>query len=290
MATLKVIKKRISSVKNTQKITRAMKMVAAAKLRKAQIAIEGSRPFVEKMGDFIDQIASKMTDKQMKKFPLFGERAEIKKTLLFIMTSNKGLCGGFNGNLLRKAEKFINEEKKSGKSVEIVMIGKKGREYFTAKGIEIDRYEPKWADNLSYEAALSLTESVSDRYKDGQVDRVCFMYNKFKSAISQEVSLTTLLPFEYEKKNDYNVDFIYEPNKELILNDLLPRFLAAKMTGFHKESIASELGSRMTAMDNATNNASDMINSLSLVYNRARQAAITTELMDIVNGAESLNK
>lgn len=289
MATLKSIKKRIGSVKNTQKITRAMKMVAAAKLRRAQQAITGSRPFVTKMGEIIEEIASKLPEEELQKLPLFSSRKKIKKITVFVMTSNKGLCGGFNGNLLRHAKKFLHEMKFRDIEIELICIGKKGREFFVSDGnFTISRFEPDWADDLPYDVALKLTQELGDKFINGETDEVYFIYNKFNSAISQEPSTTRLLPFDCDTQESYGIDFIYEPNKKKIMEDLIPRYLAAKTNIFHKESLASELGSRMTAMDNATKNAGEMIGSLSLQYNRLRQAAITTELMDIVNGAESI--
>lgn len=286
MATLKTIKKRITSVKSTQKITKAMKMVAAAKLRRAQQSVLGSRPFVNKLKDVVEQIVSKLSDKDHS--PLMIAREEVCRAKVFVFSSNRGLCGGFNSNLLRRADTFVKDLKKQGIAVELIVIGKKGREFFAARHVTVDQNILTWAESISYEEALTATQELATNYVDGLFDEVYVIYNQFISAISQKPTVEKLLPLAFKTDSTYGIDFLYEPNKADILNDLLPRYMASQLQKVHKESLASELGARMAAMESATKNASEMIGKLTLLYNRARQAAITTELLDIVNGAESL--
>jgi len=288
MATLRDIKKRITSVKNTQKITKAMKMVAAAKLRRAQTNVMGSRPYLNKLKEIVLDISSQADEK--KGNPLFKAREEVKKVAVLVFTSNRGLCGGFNSNLLRKADAFLKELKLKGVETELVIIGKKGREFFKARGVEISDTNVDWAEDFPFEDAAKLTEEVAKQYIDGEIDEYYLIYNKFISAITQENTIEKLLPIELEEAEEtYGVEYIYEPSKEALLEKFLPKFLATQVYKSHLESLASELGARMAAMDSATKNASEMIGKLTLQYNRARQAAITTELMDIVNGAEAIS-
>lgn len=286
MATLKSIKKRITSVKNTQKITKAMKMVAAAKLRRAQESVVGSRPFIEKMKEVVGLIVGRLDEKDAS--PLLQPHDEVKNVKIYIFSSNRGLCGGFNSNLMRFADGFIRDLQARKLNVHVVMIGKKGREYFKARRLQLDKSILEWADAMSYEEALELTKDFKAEYEAGEVDEIYFLYNQFISAISQKPTAEKVLPLFIETETIEGVDFLCEPDKATILDDLLPRYIAGQIHRAHKESLASELGARMSAMDSATKNASEMIGKLTLQYNRARQAAITTELMDIVNGAESL--
>lgn len=289
MANLKLIKKRIASVKNTQKITKAMKMVAAAKLRRAQTAVTSSRPFLNKMQEVVHELIQKLSTKDK---PVYLQpHKTIKKVRVTVVSSNKGLCGGFNSNLLRQSEKFLRELKDQGKIFELFLIGKKANEYFTARRYKINNLNTAWADAMSFEEAAGLCRQNVEDYKNNHIDECYFVYNKFTSAISQVPTIEKLLPVESSQKTEksFGIDYIYEPSQKAILDDLLPRFLASKVQMFHKESLASELGARMAAMDSATKNASEMIDGLTLQYNRARQAAITMELLDIVNGSESLN-
>lgn len=288
MASLRDIKKRIGSVKNTQKITKAMKMVAAAKLRRAQMAVIGSRPYSDKLKEVVMDIVAKSSSKG--RHPLFKAREEVKTVRVLVFASNRGLCGGFNSNLLRRLERFLREIKMQGKSYEIHAIGKKARDYLTARKYEIKGFYAEWADALDFDAAVELTEKTIAGYVNGEFDEFYLVYNKFKSAISQEPTIEKLVPLAMDDSEPaYGIDYIYEPSKEELLREQLPKFIAMQIYKAHLESLASELGSRMSAMDNATSNASDMIDRLSLKYNRARQAAITTELMDIVNGAEAIS-
>lgn len=291
MANLKVIKKRILSVKNTQKITKAMKMVAAAKLRRAQQTVVASRPYMNKMTEIVTEIVARLPEE--KKPGFLKAREQEKHARVFVFTSNRGLCGAFNGGLLRFAEKFLRGFRSEGKTVELIVIGKKGNEFFKARQQKIDRLEEQLANELTFETAQNIAQDCVRAYENHKTDACYFLYNKFASAISQKPTAEKLLPvvleFSEEIVQDVNfVDYLYEPGRVEILNELLPKYLASKIRMFHKESYASELGARMTAMDNATKNASEMMDGLTLKYNRARQAAITMELLDIVNGAESL--
>ena len=284
MATLSDIKKRIGTVKNTQKITKAMKMVAAAKLRRAQSAVIGSRPFSKKLKELVVDIASNSRDN-----PLFTKRDEVKKVELLVFTSNKGLCGAFNSNLLRRTEAFIRDLDEKHIPYSLNVIGKKGRDYFKARDVKIDSENQEWATKFPFEDANQMVEEVSKRFIAGDFDEYYLVYNEFMSAIKIEPTFQKLFPLEIESQDEsYGIDYIYEPSKEELLESLLPRYLSTQVYKAHLESLASELGSRMSAMDNATNNAKDMIGKLTLQYNRARQSSITTELMDIVNGAEAL--
>ncbi len=288
MATLRDIKKRIGTVKNTQKITKAMKMVAAAKLRRAQSAVIGSRPYADNLKQVVTDIAQRSSSKNSN--TLFVARDEVKKVGVIVFSSNRGLCGGFNSNLMRRTDRFLKELKAKNIAYHLIVVGKKGRDFMVARHYKIDRFEPNWADAFSYNDALDFTENVVNEFSSQKIDEFYLMYNQFKSAISQEVTLEKLLPVAIEEGEEFvGIDYLYEPKKEELLDELLPKYLATQVYKAHLESVASELGSRMSAMDNATKNASEMISSLTLRYNRARQAAITTELMDIVNGAEAIS-
>lgn len=302
MATLKSIKGRIVSVKNTQKITKAMKMVAAAKLRRAHEAVTGSRPYATKLRNVIVDVSSRAS--ATASHPLFTVRAEVKNVEILIFTSNRGLCGSFNSALLRQNLPFIQGLRGRGVNVNLVVIGKKGRDFFQARKVPIAENIQRWADSLPFVDALAHTQKLMEKYTTGEIDEFYLIYNKFESALRQVPTTEKLLPIELPQPaslgsfilgetplaegKSYGVDFIYEPSKVEILNAILPKFMATLVFKSHLESLASELGARMSAMDSATSNASDMIGKLTLTYNRLRQAAITTELMDIVNGAESL--
>lgn len=294
MATLKVIRKRIASVRNTQKITKAMKMVAAAKLRRAQMRLVQSRAYASRM----EALLSSMTDLiEGSPHPLFEPRETIRKAEFLILTSDRGLCGGFNGNLLRRVEKFIAEKKSSVQEIQIHVVGRKGRDYLKAKKIEPFQTVSGIFDAMPFEQALQMANEVIAHYQEGKFDEYYLVYNYFRSAISQEVRIDRILPLSRpseqkdKKTSDHFVpEYIYEPSRTEVLTKLLPRSLATILRRAFLESVAGEFGARMAAMDNATNNCADMIGKLTLQMNRVRQAAITKELMDIVNGAESLKK
>ncbi len=296
MASLKDIRKRIGSVKNTQKITRAMKMVAAARLRKAQDAITAARPYSVALTQVVRDLAEHAGRDA---HPLLAERAG-ERILLIVMTSDKGLAGGFNAQLNRKVSELLKGEWVD-KDVKVQVIGRKGNDYIKRRFEDsIDSFKNAPTSVTVLEVAREISNEAIDAFLGDKVDKVVILYNEFVSAMTQNVTLAQLLPVEPEEAEPSDSDtasenaggnsgdFLYEPSKQELLEHLVP--LAVQNSVFKSclESIASEQGSRMSAMDSATNNAGDMISKLTLVYNRARQAAITTELTEIVSGAESL--
>lgn len=345
MATLKALRRRVSSVKNTQKITKAMKLVSAAKLRRAQQAAEATRPFADSIDEIIGRIAARV---DAKKHPLLARR-EVKRINLVILTSDRGLAGAFNGNVLRAAEGFVREAKANGQEVFVTAIGKRGRDY-----VRLKKFAPMLdfitdiSSGLSYGTAELLAERVIPRFLAGTadldgdgveetseqiqayaerlveghseegpsaegtegsaepqkpkgpppqpVDAVVVIYTRFRSAISQVVTTQQILPMEPPKHGggagneemSASIDYKYEPGQRQMLDALLPRNIKMQLYRALLESVASEHGARMTAMDNASSNATDMIYRLTLQMNRARQAVITKELMEIVSGKEAL--
>jgi F-type H+-transporting ATPase subunit gamma len=289
MASLKSIRKRIRSVKNTQQITKAMKMVAAAKLRRAQEGILSARPFALKMDEVLRGVGQRV---DVAAHPLL-QRREVKRVQLVVLTSDRGLCGGFNSNVLRKAQRYLLENQERFESIGIRTVGRKANDFFRRRGVAVKRDYPGIFAGLNIGVANDLAHELTAEYMAGDVDAVYLVYNEFLSAISQKVSLVELLPIAALEGAEVReglrpVEYVYEPGRERVLNELLPRYLANKVWRALLESVASEHGARMSAMDSATKNASEMIGKLSLVYNRTRQAAITKELMEIVSGAEAL--
>lgn len=289
MPSLRDIQNRIRSVKNTQKITRAMKLVAAAKLRRAQEGILAARPYALEIGSMLHRVATRAQGEEGEApHPLLDVR-EPKKVLLVIMTSDRGLCGGFNSNILRRGERFVRENKDRFESLEVATVGKKGRDYFRKRKVATVRDFPGVFDNLNYRRATEISVGLSEEYVKKELDAVYLLYNEFKSAMTQRVTVETVLPIVQEELPvGQDIDYIYEPSQEVVLDQLAPRYMATEMWRALLESNASEHGARMTAMENATNNAKDLIDTLTLKFNRARQAAITKDLMDIVGGAEAL--
>ncbi|MCB9596362.1 MAG: ATP synthase F1 subunit gamma [Sandaracinaceae bacterium] len=336
MANLKIIRKRIGSVKSTQKITRAMKMVAAARLAKAQLAITELRPYALKTMDVLSSVASRAGDEEV--HPLLAHRPA-KKVMLVILTSDRGLAGAFNAAVCKAGYLRWKQLESEGAEVTFAVIGKKGRDFFRRRGAVIRRDFTGVFENLSVDKAGEIGRYVIGEYTAGglrridaefhpgeatesmigeqavtqaasleeelsgpdfaappedveaELDAVFLVYNEFKSAISQDVVVEPLLPIvplEVSEEESTSVDFIYEPSKRALLDRLLPMYVETELFRALLESVASEHGARMTAMDNATKNASEMIDKLTLQYNRARQAAITTELMEIIGGAEAL--
>ncbi len=287
MATLKVIRKRIGSVRNTQQITKAMKMVSAAKLRRAQEAAVQARPYAEKMTELLRNVAARVSSEA---HPLLTPREE-KKVQLVLFTSDRGLCGGYNTNLIRAAEAFIRRQS-GDREIELTLVGRKGGDYFRRRGAKIvDRYIDilyKAADELAGEIAQKLIS----RFVGGDVDGVYILYSRFRSALSQVPTLEKLLPVALaeskEAQAQQQTEYLYEPGVEQLLASLLPRITGVAVQRALLEATASEHGARMTAMESATGNASKMIGSLTLQMNRARQASITRELLEIVGTAEAL--
>jgi F-type H+-transporting ATPase subunit gamma len=289
MATLKEVRKRISSVKSTQKITRAMKMVSAAKLRRAQDNIVAARPFAAGLQEIVAQIAANAGPEP---HPFMVKRT-VRNPVIVVLTSDRGLCGGFNSNACRTAQRSISEgmASQSIDGYRLAIVGKKGREHFSRRNFEIASTFAGVTNETAGDRAQEIALAVSALFLDGAVDGVRLVYNEFRSAVSQQIVTEQLLPIEATHVDDDQnppADFACEPGITEILTTLLPQYLQSRIHRALLESIASEFGARMTAMENATKNAKDMIERLSLAYNRARQAAITKELMEIVSGAEAL--
>ena len=286
MANLKEIKRRIQSVKNTQQITKAMKLVAASKLRKAQQAILDARPYAIKMMDVINHLAARCNSDL---HPLLDDR-EGKRTLLLIITSDKGLCGGFNGSIIRKTAQYLKDNDQNENS--LIVAGKKGNDIFSNRPVTIVEDLVGWTKDFDYLKAQAIGGNLATMFSENKIDKVLVVYNEFKSVMQQEVVVEQLLPVVPEKveqgKDSVAMDYIYEPDEETILNVLLKRYIADVVYRAFLESSASEHGARMTAMDSASRNAGEMIDGLTLTYNKARQAYITKELIEIVNGAEAL--
>lgn len=290
MPSLKDIRIRISSVQNTQQITRAMKMVSAAKLRRAQTAIVNMRPYAKNLLKVIADIAHS----QRVVHPLLTARGEPKKVLLVVLTSDRGLCGGFNSNINRFAEKYYNEKRSSLEVMDFIFIGRKAVDYFKRRGIEPLDTILNLARENSYSLASGIAESLIEYFLKGQYDEIRLVYNEFKSAISQNVTVETLLPVNISdshfvtSEERFSPDMIFEPEPEVIIDDLLKRHFSIQVFRCMSESVAAEHGARMNSMENATKNASEMIRNLTLTYNKLRQASITTELIEITSGAEAL--
>lgn len=293
MPSLKDIRTRVRSVKNTQKITRAMKLVAAAKLRRAQDAVQAARPYANKMRE---TIASLLEGADEESNALFRTVEAPEKVLVVPMTSNRGLCGGFNANLLRRSDQFRRENAASFGAIEVSPTGRKGIGHYRRRDVAgAERFEAL-DPNAPGKSATPLTEALVKAFVDGEVDEVYIVFNEFKSALTQEVTFQKLLPLSVEglagdaegEGDALGRENLYEPDEQTLLDALLPQYLESQVLRALLESNASEMGARMTAMDNATNNASDLIDRLTLEMNRARQAMITTELMEITSGAEAL--
>mgnify|MGYP000433420746 CR=1 FL=1 len=290
MPSLRHIRRRIQSVKSTQKITKAMKMVSAAKLKRAQDAILTARAYAEKLQEVISDLAARV---ETKTHPLLQDREEKKSLLMVIFTSDRGLCGVFNSNLLRQTEVYIREKREQyGDNISIITVGRKGTEYLKKRNYNVIESLINVYQKEQYETAREIGEKVIESFVSGNVDEVVVVYNRFKSAISQVPTFTRLLPVEPIEipENVPKTEFIYEPDKETLINELLPRNVFIQIHRSILETIASELAARMTAMDNATNNARDMIDRLTLLFNKTRQASITKELMEIIGGAEAIKK
>ena len=286
MATLKDIRKRIGSVKSTQKITRAMKLVAGARLRKAQENIEQLRPYAVKTHEVLSSVAARVgADEEV--HPLLAAR-EPKHVMLVVLTSDRGLAGAFNSNINKAAFGRWKELEAQGSQVSFGIIGRKGRDYFRRRDAAIRHDFLGVFEDLSSEKAGEIGRYIVNDYTSLDLDACYLVYNEFKSAISQQVVVEPLLPIEPLEIPQEQGDFIYEPDQHALLDTLLPMHVEVQIYRALLESVASEHGARMTAMEAATNNASDMIASLTLQYNRARQAAITKELMEIIGGAEAL--
>ena len=299
MASLRGIRTRIKSVRNTQKITKAMKMVAAAKLRRAQDAVVRARPYAHAIDELLASLAGGVdveSEAEADAFPLLAHRAP-KRVEVVLLTSDRGLCGGFNSNVIRRGQRFVVEEGGKFEKLQFSTVGRRGAAFAKKRMVASRKDYVGVFGKLSYGHAKAIADDVIAAYTEGKLDAVYLLYNEFKSAISQQISLVQLLPLTPKKKPAAAVadakgmvpaPHLFEPDAKTVLAGLLPRHLAMQIWRALLESEASEHGARMTAMESATKNASETIGRLSLQYNRARQAAITKELMEIVSGAEAL--
>lgn len=292
MASLKALKIRINSVKSTQKITKAMKMVAAAKLRRAQDAAEASRPYAERLEQVVSSIASKVTVGPQSPKLLAGTGKD-DVHLFVVATSDKGLAGAFNTNIVRLARKRADELRAAGKTVKFYTIGKKGKDGLVRffRNDIVESVEPGDLGKLGFDSVKGWADDLIARFESGEFDVAHLFFSKFVSVLTQEPTELQLMPVALSNDNapaGVAASVEYEPDEEEILADLLPRNVAVQLLRANRENAASEQGSKMTAMDNATRNAGDMINKLTIQYNRTRQAAITTELVEIISGAEAL--
>jgi len=286
MASLKSIKKRIVSVKNTRQITKAMKMVSAAKLRRAQENVVAARPYARKLAEVLQSLAGSVEGDL---HPLL-EKRDAKKLLLVVITSDRGLCGGFNGNLCKAGERFIKEKEGEFEDITLMTVGRKGYEMLKNRHTVAKNF-PNVLAKPSYQTAAMLAHEVIDGYLAEEYDQVILLFNAFRTVMSQDITFQQLLPVEAEEKTlaDENpVEYIYEPSVAELLAEILPKNIEVQIFKAMLESVAAEHGARMTAMDSASKNANEMIGKLTLQYNRARQAAITTELMEIISGSESI--
>ncbi len=302
MASLRGIRTRIKSVRNTQKITKAMKMVAAAKLRRAQEGVVRARPYAQLVDEMLASLSGGGAADAETQHPLMQVRP-VKRVEVVMLTSDRGLCGGFNANIIRRGQRFLVEDGAKLAHVQFSTVGKRGREFAKKRAIQSRKDYPGFFGRLRFGNAKELADDLIKEYQGGQLDAVYLLYNEFKSAIVQKISLVQLLPIVPKaapaaaataapvvagKFQDIPAEHLFEPGREQVLDQLLPRHLAMQIWRALLESEASEHGARMTAMESATKNAKEMIGRLTLQYNRARQAAITKELMEIVSGAEAL--
>jgi F-type H+-transporting ATPase subunit gamma len=286
MASLKSIKKRIVSVKNTRQITKAMKMVSAAKLRRAQENVVAARPYAKKLGEVLQTLSANLEGDL---HPLL-EKREAKKLLLIVLTSDRGLCGGFNTNLCKAADRYIKENSGSYEQISVMTVGRKGYEFLKSRYTVYKNFSNVLA-KPNYQNAAMLAQEVIDGFVEGEYDQVELLYNSFRTVMTQDITFQQMLPVEPEAKgvaDETPVEFIYEPSVGELLAEILPKNIEVQIFKAMLETVAGEHGARMTAMDSASKNANEMIGKLTLQYNRARQAAITTELMEIISGSESI--
>jgi F-type H+-transporting ATPase subunit gamma len=293
MANLRSIRKRIGSVKSTQQITKAMKMVSAAKLRRAQEAITAARPYATKLREVVQALAERAG---VDAHPLLQQR-EGKKLAIFLVTTDRGLCGSFNAALLRTVHRFIRENRDAYEGISLYVAGRKGRDFFRRREAELIHKEYlNVVSHISHGGAEKISGELIDGFLAGEFDEAVIYYNEFRSALTQVPRQAKLFPIALEtpeggeapKGDEADIDYLYEPSRKEILAILLPKYVETTVFRVLLESVAGEHGARMTAMDSATSNAKEMISSLTLQMNRARQAAITKELSEIVSGAESL--
>jgi F-type H+-transporting ATPase subunit gamma len=282
MANLKIIRDRIKSVKSIQKVTKAMKMVAAAKMRKSQERMEHSRPYSNSLTEVIQHL---LMDVERDLFPLLKER-EVKRKAYVIVSADRGLAGAFNTNIIKIAQKEIDQFGRE--NIDLFCVGKKSRDHFKKRQYNIiESHIDFWAD-MQFDTAMMIGRSIIDHFISGKVDEIHVVYNYFVNVGQQEVKSETLLPLSYDEQKISSSGRLYEPSKEELVKTLIPKHLNVQMWKYLLESYASEQAARMLSMENATTNAQDMIKNLTLEFNKARQAAITTEMLEIVGGAEAL--
>jgi F-type H+-transporting ATPase subunit gamma len=285
---LRDIRNRITSVKSTRQITKAMKMVAAAKLRRAQDAILKTRPYAKLLDQALGRVAARAASDEVVAHPLLAPR-QPKVAEVVVITSDRGLAGGFNSNIIRRTQRFLTESGDDFERIDLSTIGRKAKDFLRARKLEVRKDFVGVHQGLTYEKAEAIAQEYTARYLGGEVDAVFLCYNEFKSAIAQTPVVFQLLPIQTPTADTgAAIDFKYEPSREGLLADLLPRHIAMQVWRALLESAASEHGARMSAMESATKNAEEMIAALTLQYNRARQAYVTKELMEIVSGAEAL--
>lgn len=285
MANLKEIRNRITSVSSTMQITSAMKMVSAAKLKKAQDAITAMRPYADKLTELLQSLSATL---DADSGSAFAQQREVQKVLLVAITSNRGLCGAFNSNIIKATSSLVNNDFK-GKEVSIVTIGKKANDAFKKSGKVIANKSDIF-DELTFDNVAEIAQTLMDTFIEAKADKIILVYNKFKNAATQEIMTEQFLPIvPVEGEANANLDYIFEPTKAEIVEALIPKSLKTQLYKAIRDSFASEHGARMTAMHKATDNATELRDQLKLTYNKARQASITNEILEIVGGAEALN-
>jgi F-type H+-transporting ATPase subunit gamma len=295
MANLKAIRIRIASVRSTRQITSAMKMVAAAKLRKAQDKIIKLRPYVNKLQEILGGLSQSLANSAVEN--VYDRTCELEKILIVVITSNRGLCGAFNTNVIKEARRLISEHGRDIKccDIKLLTIGKKGYDYFRKQPVNIYKEQNNLLDNVTFDNIAQTAEALMNSFVAGEFDKIELVYNQFKNAAVQNLMTEQFLPLTLSGNNDdkgknlpFPVDYIYEPTTEEIVKDLIPRSLKIQFYKAVLDSYVAENGARMTAMHQATDNASTMILELSLQYNKARQASITNQILEVVSGAEAL--
>jgi F-type H+-transporting ATPase subunit gamma len=288
MATLRDIKRKIAAVRKTRQITRAMNMVAASRLKSTQGKMENFEPYARKFAEVLGNLAGRI-DREVHSLLMLKER--VSRVELLHFTADRGLCGSFNMNLILKGERWLKEQKEAGLDCSVTVVGKKGRDYFRKKGVTITNAYTNIYGSVDISFVNKMTSGFITRYLADEVDEVYIVYSRFVSMARQEPTLVKLLPIEppgMEERGETGVEYLYEPSAEALLIELLPKHISVQILNAFLQQETSEHAARMAAMDNATKNCSDLIGNLTLVYNKARQAAITAELMDIVGGAEAL--
>ena len=285
MANLKEIRNRISSISSTMQITSAMKMVSAAKLKKAQDAITAMRPYADKLTELLQSLSATL---DAENGSVYATEKEVNKVLLVAITSNRGLCGGFNSNIIKESNHLLDNVYK-GKHVDFVCIGKKANDILEKRSTIISNKSEVY-DDLTFDNVAEIAEMLMDKFVDGSYDKIELVYNKFKNAATQIIMTEQFLPIVNESADaDVNLEYLFEPSKEEIVEALIPKSLKTQLYKAIRDSFAAEHGARMTAMHKATDNTTELRDGLKLTYNKARQAAITNEILEIVGGAEALN-